>query len=81
MIVLRDLEARKKIRLELGITSAALSYALSFKRNSLLAARARAMALENGGKLLEEVATKRTVKVLDAKGNLVKVLNTNDFQV
>lgn len=74
MIVLKDGEARKKIRRELGITSAALSQALRFQRNSLSAAKARAMAIQNGGVLMEEQKTVRTVKVLDAKGNVVKVV-------
>lgn len=74
MIVLQNKEAREKIRRELGITGAALSYALNFKRNSPTAKMARAMALQNGGVLMEEVAGVSPVKVLDAKGNVVKVL-------
>lgn len=74
MIVLQNKEARKKIRQELGITGAALSYALNFKRNSPMAIKARTMALQNGGILMEEAKGVRPVKVLDAKGNVVKVL-------
>lgn len=74
MIVLKDGEARKKIRRELGITSVALSQALHFQRNSLTAAKARAMAIQNGGVLMEEKKEVRIIKVLDAKGNVVKVV-------
>ena len=55
MIVLQNKEAREKIRRELGITGAALSYALNFKRNSSTAVKARTMALQNGGVLLRIV--------------------------
>ncbi len=74
MIVLQNKEAREKIRRELGITGAALSYALNFKRNSPTAVKARTMALQNGGVLMEEVKGVRPVKVLDAKGNVIKIL-------
>ena len=74
MIVLQNKEAREKIRRELGITGAALSYALNFKRNSPTAVKARTMALQNGGVLMEEVKSVRPVKVLDAKGNVIKIL-------
>ena len=75
MIVLQNKEVREKIRRELGISGAALSYALNFKRNSPTAIKARMMALQNGGVLMEESPIERKVRILDAKGETVRTLN------
>ncbi len=53
-----DSEKRKYICKTYGVTAANLSQALRFKRNSKQAIAMRAMALEHGGKLLEETSTK-----------------------
>lgn len=73
-IELKDTKVRNMIAKKLGITSGALSMALSFKRNSLQARTVREMALQNGGVYLEEKEVGRPVKVLDAKGNVIKTL-------
>lgn len=73
-IELKDTEVRRMIAQKLGITSAALSMALSFKRNSPMAKTVREMALQHGGIYLEEKEVGRPVKVLDAKGNVVKTI-------
>ena len=73
-IELKDTEMRRIIAKKLGVTSAALSMALSFKRNSPLSKTIREMALQHGGILLEEKEISKPVKVLDAKGNVVKTI-------
>ena len=49
LIKLENKVHRKKIRESKGVTDAALSYALSFQRNSNTAISMRVMAMENGG--------------------------------
>lgn len=51
-----------------------VSQALLFRRNSPQACRIREAALKNGGCLVEirEVSTPQTVKVLNARGEVVK---------
>lgn len=73
-IELKDTEVRRMIAQKLGITSAALSMALSFKRNSPMAKIVREMALQHGGVYLEEKEVGRPVKILDAKGNVVRTI-------
>lgn len=73
-IELKDTEVRNMIAKDFGITSAALSMALSFKRNSPMARAVREMAMQHGGVYLEEKEVSRPVKVLDAKGNVVKTI-------
>lgn len=67
-IELADMAARAEICRALGISKPLLSLALSFKRNSVAAQQARAMALEHGGILMEEKPMSRTVRILNAKG-------------
>ena len=53
-IKLDNTEVRNKICKTYGVTSASLSYALSFQRNSKTSIAMRAMALQNGGVYYEE---------------------------
>lgn len=73
-IELADGIARKEICRVLGITGPALSMALSFKRNSPSAQKARTMALEWGGILMEEKPMSRTVRILNAKGETERTI-------
>ena len=54
LIKLENKTQRKKIQDAKGVTDVALSYALSFKRNSDSAVSMRVMAMENGGVFYEE---------------------------
>lgn len=74
-IELKNGAARKEICEALGISTAGLSLALSFDRNSLTAKQAREMALQRGGVLMEEKPIERKVRILDAKGETVKTLD------
>ncbi len=51
-----------------------VSMALSFKRNSPSAQKARTMALERGGILMEEKPMSRTVRILNAKGETERTI-------
>lgn len=74
-VELKDVKVRRMIAEKLGITSGAVSMALSFKRNSPMAKTVREMALQNGGVYLEEKEVGRPVKVIDAKGNTIRTIN------
>lgn len=58
------------------VSKPTVSLAMSFKRNSLTAARMRNVAIQElGGKLLsDENAEVRSVKILDSKGNVKEVV-------
>ncbi|WP_455627249.1 hypothetical protein [Parabacteroides johnsonii] len=73
-IELADMAARAEICRALGISKPLLSLALSFKRNSVAAQQARAMALEHGGILMEEKPMSRTVRILNAKGETERTI-------
>lgn len=73
-VELKDAKVRRMIAEKLGITSGAVSMALSFKRNSPTAKLVREMALQHGGVYLEEKEIDRSVKVLDAKGCVVNTI-------
>lgn len=74
-IVLKDKTIRRKIAEMVGVTPEAVTMALSYKRNSPNAIKIREMALQMGGIPMEELwRTKREVKVLDVKGNIVKTI-------
>jgi hypothetical protein len=73
-IELNDMAARAEICRSLGISKPLLSLALSFKRDSVAAQQARAMALERGGVLMEEKPMSRTVRILNAKGETERVI-------
>lgn len=77
-IELRDTAMRREICEALHITNAALSYALNYRRNSPSAVAARAMALERGGVLMEEKPMSRTVRILNAKGETVRVIESKE---
>ena len=59
-----------------GVKRPAISLAMSFKRNSLQAAQMREVAIsELGGKLLNDFGMEiKTTKVLDSKGNVIRVI-------
>lgn len=69
-------EAHAYLAKVFGVKKSAVSLALSFKRNSLKAAQMRSVAIsELGGKLLSDSGSDvRPTKVLDAKGDVVKVI-------
>lgn len=68
-------EQRQTIANVLGVTMQALGQYLRFERNSEKAIMARAMALNSGGKLMQEVDRKDVVKILNAKGEIEKVVS------
>ncbi|MCM0276798.1 MULTISPECIES: hypothetical protein [Bacteroides] len=59
-----------------GVSKPTVSLAMSFKRNSLSAARMRNVAVQElGGRLLsDENVEVKPVKVLDSKGNVKEVV-------
>lgn len=67
-------EQRQTIANVLGVTMQALGQYLRFERNSEKAIMARAMALNSGGKLMQEVDREDVVKILNAKGEIEKVV-------
>lgn len=73
-IELADMDARNEICRTLGISKPLLSLALSFKRNSQSACKARDMALQMGGVMMEEKPMSRTVRILNAKGETERVI-------
>lgn len=73
-IELANMAARAEICRVLGISKTLLSLALSFKRNSPSAQKARTMALEQGGILMEEKPMSRTVRILNAKGETERTI-------
>ena len=77
-IELKNGDSRKAICKALDISSAFLSLALSFKRNSAKALQAREMALRNGGTLYVSQSPKSEIKVLNAKGEIIRVIKDKD---
>lgn len=73
-IEIKDPAVREQLVKDSKVTSAAVSYALNFKRNSPKSHEIREMALQRGGIYLEEQEVCRLVKVLDAKGNVVRTI-------
>lgn len=75
-----ELSAKKKAEIAkaFGVTSQCVSQALLYRRNSAQAEKIRTAALVNGGTLVQIIDVteefKKAVKVLDAKGNIVKTL-------
>ena len=80
-IELKDGDSRKAICKALDISTAFLSLALSFKRNSAKALQAREMALKNGGILYVSQSPKSVVKVLDRNGEVVKIVKEEETNV
>lgn len=75
-----ELGAKKKVEIAktFGVSIQNVSQALLYKRNSLKAEKIREAALVNGGTLVQIIDVtdefKKTVKVLDAKGNVMKTI-------
>lgn len=67
-------ERRQEIANVLGVTTQALGQYLRFERNSERAIMAREMALKSGGKLMQEVTREDVVKILNAKGEVEKIV-------
>ena len=67
-------EAYKKLMKMFNTSKCSVSLAMSFKRNSLLAAKMRYVAVsELGGKqLIEDKENVKNIKILDSKGNVIK---------
>lgn len=74
-------EGRAMLARTFGVSARNVSQALAFERNSVRACKIREAAIANGGRLLEindvTDTARRSVKVLDAKGN-VKAVIRND---
>ena len=71
--IILDAQSKRDIAKTFGITVGNVGLALLFKRNSKQSEMIRQMALEKGGKLVEEVEVKtpeRKIKILDAHGNV-----------
>lgn len=70
-------ELRAKLAETFNVTPQFVSQSLNFKRNSKTAFAIRESALVNGGKLQQiiDVTENRTIKVLDQKGNITKLIN------
>lgn len=79
-VELKDSKKRREIAKSLKVTSAALSMYLNFKRNSPQAKQAREMALKAGGclKFSQTVSREETIKILDRKGDVEKVITTKN---
>lgn len=79
----RKIEASAKLRAEIaqvfGVTIVSVGQALNFRRNSQQSEKIRQMALAKGAKLLriEEIIPSQTVKVLDSKGNVERIITIN----
>lgn len=75
-----ELSAPKKAEIAkaFGVTTQCVSQALLYRRNSAQAEKIRMAALENGGTMVQIIDVteefKKAVKVLDAKGNVVRTL-------
>lgn len=75
-----ELSAKKKAEIAkaFGVTIQCVSQALLYRRNSAKAEKIRMAALENGGAMVQIIDVteefKKAVKVLDAKGNVVRTL-------
>lgn len=69
---------RAEIAKAFGVTSQCVSQALMYRRNSLNAEKIRMAAMANGGRLVQIIDVteefKKAVKVLDAKGNVVRTI-------
>lgn len=68
-----DADGKKKIAESFGVTIQNVSLALLYKRNSKDSERIREMALQLGGKMIEEreiETPKKVVKILDNRGNV-----------
>lgn len=69
---------RTEIAKAFNVTRQCVSQALMYKRNSVQAEKIRMAALENGGTMVQIIDVteefKKAVKVLDAKGNVVKTI-------
>lgn len=74
-IELRDKESRNEICEKLNISKVTLSLMLNFRNNSKRALIAREMALSAGGVMMEEKDASKPIKVIDAKGEVKKVIN------
>lgn len=75
-----ELGAKKKAELAktFGVSVQSVSQALLYRRNSLKSEKIREAALVNGGTLVQIIDVtdefKKGVKVLDAKGNVIKTV-------
>ena len=69
-------EGRISLAKTFDVTIQNVSQALLFRRNSITAQKIRQAAMQNGGKMIElhEVDVKESIKVLDMKGNVKKVI-------
>lgn len=61
-----------------GVSTVTVYAALKFNTDSSLAMLIRSWALNNGGKLFEEISDPTTVKILNPKGEVVKAVVIND---
>lgn len=73
-------EAYSYLSLVFGCTRQSVSQAMNFRRNSTASNKMRYIALnELGGRLLSdtlmELTSVRSVKILDRKGNIQRVIN------
>lgn len=69
---------RAEIAKTFGVTIQSVSQALMYRRNSTQSEKIRMAALANGGTLVQIIDVteefKKAVKVLDAKGNVVRTI-------
>lgn len=71
--IVLDAKGKQEIAKAFGITIANVGMALLYKRNSKNSERIREMALQLGGKMIEEreiEVPKKVVKMLDSRGNV-----------
>lgn len=71
--IVLDAKGKQQIAKAFGITTANVGLALLYKRNSKNSERIREMALQLGGKMVEEreiEVPKKVVKILDCRGNV-----------
>lgn len=66
-----------------GVSRPTISLAMKFKRNSVTSGRMREVAVsELGGKYINDSFVRvKPTKILDSKGNVVKVITNNNIKI
>ena len=71
--IVLDAKGKQELAKAFGVTVANVGLALLYKRNSEQSERIREMALQKGGRMIEEREIEqptKKIKILDSKGNV-----------
>lgn len=71
--IVLDAKGKQELAKAFGVTVANVGLALLYKRNSNQSERIREMALQKGGRMIEEREIEKPtkkIKILDSKGNV-----------